>query len=106
MNRSTVVLVTGGTKGIGLAIANRFANEDGHIVIACARNPPTMGQLDKRVKFFQCDVGDRNQIKAMAESINSHHGAVSVLVNNAGKFIPGRIQDESDSTLDTLLVSP
>jgi len=85
-----VVLVTGGTRGIGRAIARRFA-ESGDTVVVCGRRPPADGAfegLTDRVFFETCDVRDRAQTAALVQRIVDRHGALDVLVNNAGGSPP------------------
>lgn len=85
-----VVLVTGGTRGIGRAIATRFA-EAGDTVVVCGRRPPAddaFGDVAERVHFAACDVRDREQTGALVASIVEQHGGLDVLVNNAGGSPP------------------
>jgi len=74
-----VVLVTGGTKGIGRGIVARFAAADA-TVVACGRNEPE----DFPADFIACDVREPDQVDAMIEQIVSRHGRLDVVVNNAG----------------------
>jgi len=75
------VLVTGGAKGIGLAIAERFAT-DGDRVVAVARSEATVGELDRvaGMRGEVCDVTDEGAVAALFDRV----GGVDVLVNNAG----------------------
>ena len=75
-----VVLVTGGTKGIGRVIVERFATE-GATVIACGRNRP---ELSLAGSFIVCDVRDPDQVQAMVDEIVRENGRLDVAINNAG----------------------
>jgi 3-oxoacyl-[acyl-carrier protein] reductase len=77
---SRVVLVTGGSKGIGLAIAQRFAAQGDKVAVTYNTSPPPEGLFG-----VQCDVTDAAQIDAAFKSIEEHFGSgVEILVSNAG----------------------
>ena len=76
-----VVLVTGGTQGIGAGIAARFV-EAGASVVTCARSEvesPAAGTT-----HVACDVRDPEAVEALVASVVERHGHLDVLVNNAG----------------------
>ncbi|MDB5395665.1 MAG: 3-oxoacyl-ACP reductase [Rhodospirillales bacterium] len=73
-----VVLVTGGTRGIGRAIADRFC-EQGATVIVCGRSAPRE-KLPTRAGFISCDIADAGAVKQMFAAITQ----LDILVNNAG----------------------
>ncbi len=79
------VIVTGGGKGIGRGISERFL-EAGAKVLICGRNEPETlpcgGGL--QASFFACDVGDVEQIQACVDRAVELFGTVDVLINNAG----------------------
>jgi NAD(P)-dependent dehydrogenase (short-subunit alcohol dehydrogenase family) len=79
------VLVTGGTKGIGRAIAEAFLAAGDHVVV-CARNAPDALPRSgaASAEFMACDVKDLESVKVLLAGIAQRHGRLDVLVNNAG----------------------
>ncbi|MDO9494699.1 MAG: SDR family oxidoreductase [Nocardioides sp.] len=75
-----VVLVTGGTKGIGLGITRAFL-EAGATVVTCSRSdvPPVAGTT-----HHVCDVREPDAVRALVADVVAAHGSLDVLVNNAG----------------------
>ncbi len=80
-----VVLVTGGTRGIGAAIATAFAR-CGASVVACGRRQPE--ESPDGVSFVQADVRDPEQAAAAVEATVARHGRIDIVVNNAGGTAP------------------
>ncbi len=84
-----VVLVTGGTKGVGLGIVRRFL-EAGADVAVTARNAPEepIGFAGRQATFFPCDVRDPEQVQGLISAVVDRHGRLDHLVNNAGGSPP------------------
>jgi NAD(P)-dependent dehydrogenase (short-subunit alcohol dehydrogenase family) len=79
-----VVLVTGGTKGIGRGIASAYA-ESGATVVVCGRSTPAdLGDGASGPAFVACDVRDPDQVAALVDTIVDRFGRLDVAVNNAG----------------------
>ncbi|MDO9143472.1 MULTISPECIES: SDR family oxidoreductase [Comamonadaceae] len=80
-----VVLVTGGTKGIGRGIAEGFLAA-GATVVVCARSTPeTLPAAQGRsASFLPCDVRDAEALAALMDSIVQQHGRLDVVIHNAG----------------------
>ncbi len=83
--QSNIVLVTGGAKGVGRGITERFL-ASGATVLVCGRHAPdSLPQYeDRSAEFLSCDVRDRAQVEALFAEISQVYGRLDVLVNNAG----------------------
>ena len=101
----SVVLVTGASRGIGRAIVVRFARA-GDTVVACARGATGLAELQRdfpEVDCRPCDMRDGAAVDALAREVQARHGAVDLLVNNAGAYRPGQIASEDDDALLDML---
>ena len=81
-----VVLITGGSRGLGLVLARQFADEKARVVI-CARDPIELDRARRELqqqgteaRAFPCDVTDPEAVRNMVDEI----GQIDVLINNAG----------------------
>lgn len=84
--RDRTILITGGTGGIGRALAEEF-DRLGNTVIVCGRRTERLAELTARspgIVGIPCDVGDATQRRELAERVVAEHPALDVLVNNAG----------------------
>ncbi|HEY3181114.1 MAG TPA: SDR family oxidoreductase [Casimicrobiaceae bacterium] len=91
--RDKVVVVTGGSSGIGQATARKLAAAGAKVVIV-ARDPDKLEATRKEIAeaggrcfAYSCDLSDMNAIDAVAKKILADHTAVEFLVNNAGRSI-------------------
>ncbi|MDP1647587.1 MAG: SDR family oxidoreductase [Rubrivivax sp.] len=100
-----VVLVTGGSSGIGLAAAQKFA-EAGAITIICARGEDKLAEAvaqiratagkDARVHSYSVDITDEAGCREFIATLEREHGGVDFLVNNAGRSIRRAIESSYD----------
>ncbi|GAB2842740.1 SDR family NAD(P)-dependent oxidoreductase [Actinocorallia aurea] len=85
------VVITGGASGIGRALGKAFAAERARVVLADVEEgalAATVEELGGEVTGVRCDVTDPASVEALAEGVFASHGAVHVLVNNAGVGAP------------------
>lgn len=80
----SVVLVTGGARGVGLGITHAF-RAAGATVVICARRPPEEA-ID--AEFIPCDVRDPDQVGSLVDAVVAEFGRLDVVVNNAGGAPP------------------
>lgn len=101
-----IALVTGAGAGIGRAIAETFAREGAHAVVADVDGEAAKEVADDIVKTngaasaHTVDVTDTNQVKALMEEIKKAHGRLDVLVNNAGVGARADFRHISDEDWD------
>jgi NAD(P)-dependent dehydrogenase (short-subunit alcohol dehydrogenase family) len=80
-----VVIVTGGGKGVGRGITQRFLEAGANVVICGRAEPDTLPEFEGRKALFtNCDVRDFEQIEACVDFAVQQYGRLDVLVNNAG----------------------
>jgi len=101
---SRSVLVTGGGRGIGLAIAQRFAAAGDQVTVTYRSTPPPDGML-----AVKCDVTSAAEVDAAFKAAEEAHGPVQVLVSNAGVTKDGLLlrmsEDDFTSVLDANLTA-
>ena len=97
-----VVLVTGGSSGIGLAAAHKFA-EAGAITIICGRDQDKLDEAVKEAEAkgytfvaYPADLSDMADVDRFAKVLADNHGGVDFLINNAGRSIRRAIESSYD----------
>jgi 3-oxoacyl-[acyl-carrier protein] reductase len=84
-----IALVTGGTRGIGLGIAQALARDGWDLALCGVRGRDDVAavieQFEGRAEYWQADVGRREDRARLAGAVAERYGAVNALVNNAGR---------------------
>ncbi|MFG2503735.1 3-oxoacyl-[acyl-carrier-protein] reductase [Streptomyces sp. NPDC048441] len=105
MSRS--VLVTGGNRGIGLAIARVFADAGDQVAITYRSGEPPQALTELGVLAVKCDITDTEQVEQAYKEIEEKHGPVEILVANAGitkdQLLMRMSEEDFTSVLDTNL---
>lgn len=96
------ILITGGSAGIGLAMAKQFLAL-GNKVIITARNPDKLETAKREapaLETYRSDAADPEAVKALAAYVDEHHPDLNVLVNNAGVMIPRNHSTSAQDLID------
>lgn len=95
-----IAVVTGGSKGIGLAIVKKLITENFKVIVAAR----TIGELDtenKNIIFIETDLTQRKDIENFCNEVKNNTSQIDILVNNAGVFMPGQIHSETEDAFET-----
>nr|WP_319489678.1 3-oxoacyl-[acyl-carrier-protein] reductase [uncultured Caproiciproducens sp.] len=110
MLKGKTAVVTGGSRGIGKAIALKMAENGADVAIVYAGNEAaaqeTCGLIEQcgvKGKAYRCDVSDDAQTKELIDAILNDFGGIDILVNNAGITRDGLILSMKEEDFDTVL---
>lgn len=110
------IVITGASRGIGKAIAEKYARE-GHNLLLCARSAvslyKTLEELQTKyplliIKAKPADLSVQEEVNAVGEWVKQETakmpgGATDVLINNAGMYTPGQVHDEPEGMLENMI---
>src|ERR1700750_2180618 len=113
MNRKLegkMALITGGSRGIGAAIAKRLATDGATVAITYSKGADAAASVTKEIErdggkaiAIQADAADANAAKAAVEKTVATFGKLDVLVNNAGTAIPKPFEETTLEEMDRVL---
>jgi 3-oxoacyl-[acyl-carrier protein] reductase len=105
-----VALVTGGSRGIGAAIAKRLAADGARVAITYAKDANAASAVVKAIEraggkavAIQADAADAEAVKGAVEKAVATFGRLDVLVNNAGTAIPKKFEETTQEELDRVI---
>lgn len=105
-----LIVVSGGTKGIGKAIIEKFAGEK-FDVFTCARHKADLQSLKEKIEgkygitlyYVTADMSKRDEVEEFGKAILKLKRPIDILINNAGYFEPGLITEEADGVLEKMI---
>ena len=103
-------LITGGSKGLGKAMAASFASHGADIMI-CSRHANELASVaeeiraatGRRVEYVSADLSDRSHVASVASAARDHFDGIDILVNNAGSNHPQLIDQIEDEAWDEIV---
>ena len=104
--KDRVAIVTGGGRGIGRDIALAYAREGAHVVIAeidAVTAEATATEAGNGSIGVACDVSKSADIKRLVDATMTTYGRVDILVNNAMKIVPGKLEALPEEAWDTTM---
>ena len=104
------IVITGGSKGMGKAMAEKFAATKNNIFI-CSRSEDQLAETAKelnenyesQIEYFPADLSKKDEVLRFAKWISEKNVQIDILINNAGQFVPGSIYNEPEGNLDQMI---
>lgn len=107
--KNKVVLITGGSRGLGLVLARALADQGARIaIVARDANELQRAEADlqrRGAAVFQtvCDVRNQSEVKRAVEAVRSHYGQIDALINNAGVIQVGPLENQTQEDFETAM---
>ncbi|TAD94945.1 MAG: SDR family oxidoreductase [Bacteroidetes bacterium] len=105
-----LTVITGASKGIGKAIAEKFASQGFNLAL-CARTESDLlilkNEIESKFKIqvhiLSTDVSKKSEVEKFANFVQKLNEKVAVLINNAGVFVQGQVHNEAEGILETMI---
>ncbi len=102
-------VITGASEGLGKSIAEKLASQGCNLALI-ARNKAKLESLKERlvseyqvkVEYYQCDISNSSEVDSTMKKINSDFGKVDILINNAGVWYEGNLEEHSTQAINRL----
>lgn len=96
-----VVLITGASRGLGLALAQECAKQGCRLAI-CGRDQQSLNRAQTELRHrgcevmaLRCDISKRDEVEQMVRAVVAHYGKIDVLINNAGTIVVGPLSAQT-----------
>lgn len=103
--KDKVIVITGGSSGLGETLAIRFAREKA-IIILLARNKTNLKKVANEIKkagcfvqYYICDITNKNDVITTFEKIKQSFGKIDILINNAGVWLEGNTENATEDNV-------
>ena len=104
------IVITGGSKGMGKAMAEKFASYKNNIFI-CARTEKELAETaeglnnkyNNSVQYFAADLSKKEEVLKFASWLLNKKTEIDILINNAGLFVPGSVYNEPEGNLEQMI---
>ncbi len=99
------IVITGGSDGLGKALAEKLASENKVIILA--RNQAALHKIAQDIgcSYYVCDVRDAKQVASAFDKITKEYGKIDVLINNAGVMVNGELDKIPDETIENVITT-
>lgn len=110
MLKEKVALITGGSRGIGKAVALKFAELGADVAVVAAskgeaaeKTVAELSDLGVKAKLYACDISNESQVKETVDSVLADFEKIDILVNNAGITKDGLLMGMSEDDIDKVI---
>ncbi|MER9064660.1 glucose 1-dehydrogenase [Mesorhizobium sp. M0698] len=97
-----IAIITGGGRGIGAGITQRFVEEGARVAIV-QRNPPPDALLGDRTIYVKADIANSDDIRSAVETVVECFGGLDILVNNAGIMFEKTVDEMTEADWDQMM---
>lgn len=99
------ILITGGSDGLGQALAEALAVDNNVIIIARTEAALQKIARDTGCSYYVCDIRDPQQVAATFAKAHEEHGKLDVLINNAGVIVNAELEAIADETIENVIAT-
>jgi short-subunit dehydrogenase len=104
------IVITGGSKGMGKAMAEKFVAAK-HNIFICSRNEQQLteaaDELNKKynthIQYFSADLSKKDEVLKFSNWLLDKNIQIDILINNAGNFVPGSVYNEPEGNLEQMI---